>query len=438
MTTQADLATAIAAAQKAVNDANTYVNASKGTPTYWYAIQMLFDNTATLQALQAISTDVNPPPPTTLVVASIPQQSLTVGAPFSLTVKVSGGTTPYAFLTHTMPPGLNINATSGLISGTPTTSGTEQMIFTVMDAGSPAQEVTPTVNVVVAPAVTPPPPPPGTKPPLGIYGNGGSIGNANSVAKQLGVAAGGVSMYCDGSSYASIGGSTWAKGDAGNLPMFLGVNLVPNGGNLSQIPANIGVFTALAKVFTAGDIARPGWEWDGNWFAWCIGKGGSAPSSNTVALLIAGYRAVVLAMRAANPLIKFDWCSNAGSSTLAQLQAAYPGDDVVDYIGADHYDAGSIAANVAAMTPIIQMCSAHNKPLSIGEWGAASNGTDSAAFIDFMAMLILNPALFSKTYGLPTYNVGYTSLFTDSDNNIQNKPNMIKEFPVAFAPYKAA
>ena len=315
------------------------------------------------------------------------------------------------------------DTTAGIVTYTDLNVPTGTHSYQVVPIGDTA-----TISVTVG---TAPPPPPA--PPLGFYGNGGSIQNAQAVAQQLGVVAEGVSSYCDGTSYATIGGSTWAKGLAGTLPMFLGVNLVPNGGNLSQVSANVGEFASLAKVFTVGDIARPGWEWDGNWFPWCIGKGGSAPSSNTVALLVAGYRACVLAMRAANPVIKYDWCSNAGSSTLAQLQAAYPGDDVVDFIGADHYDAGTIAANVAAMTPIIQMCAAHNKPLSIGEWGAASNGTDSAAFIDFMAMLILNPTLFSATYGLPAYTVGYTSLFTDSSNNIQNKPNMIAEFPKAFA-----
>lgn len=63
MTITSDLTTAQAAAQKAVTDANSYVTASKGTSTYWYAIELLFDATAILEDINLAITAAAPPPP---------------------------------------------------------------------------------------------------------------------------------------------------------------------------------------------------------------------------------------------------------------------------------------------------------------------------------------------------------------------------------------
>ena len=66
------------------------------------------------------SITVNPDP----AIAGVPPAG-TVGTPYTATLTATGGTAPLHWgTTGTLPPGLSFNATTGLISGTPTTSGT--------------------------------------------------------------------------------------------------------------------------------------------------------------------------------------------------------------------------------------------------------------------------------------------------------------------------
>lgn len=69
------------------------------------------------------------------VTSSMP--SATVGAAFSSQVTVTGGAAPYQYSYNgSLPPGLTLNTTTGLISGTPTSSGTYNFTIEVTDSGS--------------------------------------------------------------------------------------------------------------------------------------------------------------------------------------------------------------------------------------------------------------------------------------------------------------
>jgi len=77
---------------------------------------------------------------------------------FSQTVTASGGTPPYTFSISlgTLPAGLNLNATTGVISGTPGAGGTSTFTVTATDARGQSGSKTISISIIV------PPPPPAT------------------------------------------------------------------------------------------------------------------------------------------------------------------------------------------------------------------------------------------------------------------------------------
>lgn len=75
-----------------------------------------------------------------------------VGKAFDVTLETSGGKSPYKFAVTggQLPPGLNLDAATGSITGTPTKAGNYQVTITVTDAESPAQSAAVTGTITVA------------------------------------------------------------------------------------------------------------------------------------------------------------------------------------------------------------------------------------------------------------------------------------------------
>ncbi len=88
-----------------------------------------------------------PNPSSSPVISNSGNVAATVGQPFSLSISASQAPTGYQAIG--LPPGLSINATTGVISGTPTTAGTTPVVLAA--ANTPGVGVT-TVDIVVAPA----------------------------------------------------------------------------------------------------------------------------------------------------------------------------------------------------------------------------------------------------------------------------------------------
>ncbi|MDQ1422388.1 MAG: large repetitive protein, partial [Acidimicrobiaceae bacterium] len=72
-----------------------------------------------------------------------------VGVAYSTTLDVTGGTTPYSWsiVAGSLPPGLVLNAGTGVVAGTPTTAGSSSFTASVIDANS--QTATKAVTLVV-------------------------------------------------------------------------------------------------------------------------------------------------------------------------------------------------------------------------------------------------------------------------------------------------
>ena len=75
-----------------------------------------------------------------------------VGVGYSQTLGATGGTTPYTWstTTGTLPAGLTLNATTGAISGNPTTAGTSNFTAKVTDSETPAVSQTMSLSISIS------------------------------------------------------------------------------------------------------------------------------------------------------------------------------------------------------------------------------------------------------------------------------------------------
>jgi hypothetical protein len=150
-----------------LNSTGTVIGTPSSSGTSTFTINATDFGTPPLTVASPIFTiTINPPPP--LSITSTSMSNGITGTAYSAAIASSGGVPPLTWSVPpgTLPPGLELNTSSGLISGTPTTAGVYKFFPTVTDSAIPPQKFTSTTGVTisvitVAPlqSVTPPLPP---------------------------------------------------------------------------------------------------------------------------------------------------------------------------------------------------------------------------------------------------------------------------------------
>ncbi|MGO4230704.1 putative Ig domain-containing protein, partial [Arthrobacter sp. YAF34] len=138
---------------------NTTTGVLSGTPTA--AGPATFTVTATNgvspdAVTPSITITVNPAQTAPVFTASTPPATATVGTAYTYAFAASGNPAPtFRVASGTLPAGMSLNTTTGVLSGTPTAAGPATFTVTATNGVSP-DAVTPSITITVNPAQTAP------------------------------------------------------------------------------------------------------------------------------------------------------------------------------------------------------------------------------------------------------------------------------------------
>ena len=171
-----------------------------------------------LMASASLGITITPPTPVAITTTVLPSGA--VNTAYGAPVTASGGAMPYSWSATGLPSGLSINASTGIISGTPTGAGTTTASITVMDATNPVHQ-TATANIPVTIALQP----------LSFNTNSLPVGNPGAQYSVALSASGGTAPY------------SWS---AAGLPN--GLQLNPATGVISGTPTTAGTSSVTITV----------------------------------------------------------------------------------------------------------------------------------------------------------------------------------------------
>jgi hypothetical protein len=199
--------------------------AASGTSTFTITVR---DSSSPVQTKSvALSITVTPP---TLSVVTSSLAAGTEGAAYSATLKAQGGTPAYiwSITSGSLPAGLGLAASDGVISGTPTASGAFTFTVSVTDSSSPVQTKSTTLSLTVAgPALT-------------ITSSTLAAATVNTAYTQTLAASGGSLPY------------TWSI-SSGSLPAGLTLS---SGGVISGTPTSSGTYKITVAVTDSSKPAQ--------------------------------------------------------------------------------------------------------------------------------------------------------------------------------------
>ena len=101
---------------------------------------------------------INPPPPLAIPTTTLPGGLVNTSYSAAIVPAGPGGVPPYTWsiTSGTLPPGLNLNSSSGIISGLPTTAGVYTFLPKVQDSAIPSQAATSATGVSITVTTVPP------------------------------------------------------------------------------------------------------------------------------------------------------------------------------------------------------------------------------------------------------------------------------------------
>jgi hypothetical protein len=167
--------------------------------------------------------------PATLKISTVSLPNGTGNLGYSSTLNAQGGTAPFTWsiASGTLPAGLSLNASSGAVTGTPTTAGTSTFTVKVTDSGSPAQTATQIFTVSISTGLT-------------ITTTSLASGTAGLQYTATLLAQSGTAPY------------TWSV--TGVLPAGLTLNAAT--GTISGVPTATGTFSFIVKVVDSSSPAQ--------------------------------------------------------------------------------------------------------------------------------------------------------------------------------------
>jgi hypothetical protein len=210
---------------------NTSTGTVSGTPTtaaaFSYTIEVTDSGSPAQTATQPSSGTIVP----ALIMTSTGSATTQLGQFYRQTNVASGGTAPYTYSVSAgaLPAGTSLNASTGLVSGTPTTAGAFSYAIEVTDSSSPAQTATQDTRGTITGGT------------LTLAATASGTTQLGQFYQQTNVASGGTAPY------------TYSV-SAGSLPT--GTNLSASTGTVSGTPTTAGAFNYTIKVTDSGSPAQ--------------------------------------------------------------------------------------------------------------------------------------------------------------------------------------